>query len=148
MAHEFKLKRRVEFFETDMAGIMHFSNFFRWMEAAEVGFFRTLGLSLHPGDGQDSIGWPKVHVECDYYAPLRFEDLVEVHLLVREKSLRSVSYRFIFRKLNESPIREVAQGAVISACVTHNRATGRIEPVPIPKEIADLIDDAPHAAAD
>lgn len=148
MAHEFKLKRRVEFHETDMAGIVHFSNFFRWMEAAEVGFFRSLGLSLHPGDGQDSIGWPKVHVECDYHAPLRFEDQVEIHLLVRKMGRRSITYQFIFRRLDESPIQEVARGAVVSACVTHNRATGRIEPVPIPLEIAELIDAAPHAAAD
>lgn len=148
MAHEFKLKRRVEFHETDMAGIVHFSNFFRWMEAAEVGFFRSLGLSLHPGDGQDSIGWPKVHVECDYHAPLRFEDQVEIHLLVRKMGRRSITYQFIFRRLDESPIQEVARGAVVSACVTHNRATGRIEPVPIPLEIAELIDAAPYAAAD
>jgi acyl-CoA thioester hydrolase len=34
MAFEFKLTRRVEFAETDMAGIVHFSNFFRYMESA------------------------------------------------------------------------------------------------------------------
>ena len=46
MAYEFKAIRRVEFAETDMAGIVHYSNFFRYMETAEHGFFRSLGLSV------------------------------------------------------------------------------------------------------
>ena len=46
MAFEFKAIRRVEFSETDMAGIVHYSNFFRYMETAEHGFFRSLGYSV------------------------------------------------------------------------------------------------------
>jgi len=46
MPYEFKLTRRVEFAETDMAGIMHYSNYFRFMETAEHAFFRSLGLSI------------------------------------------------------------------------------------------------------
>ena len=55
MAYEFKVRRRVEFSETDMAGIVHYSNFFRYMEAAEHAFFRSLGLSIHkqPGGAWD-----------------------------------------------------------------------------------------------
>ena len=47
MAHEYRYRRRVEFSETDLAGIVHFSNYFRYMEAAEHEFFRSLGLSIH-----------------------------------------------------------------------------------------------------
>ena len=47
MAYEYKMTRRIEFAETDMAGIVHFSNFFRMMEATEHAFFRSLGLSIH-----------------------------------------------------------------------------------------------------
>ena len=46
MPYEFKVVRRVEFSDTDMAGIMHYSNFFRFMETAEHGFFRSLGFSI------------------------------------------------------------------------------------------------------
>src|SRR5260221_14772436 len=46
MPYEFKHTRRVEFSDTDMAGIMHFSNFFRFMEATETAFMRSLGLSV------------------------------------------------------------------------------------------------------
>src|SRR5439155_7189320 len=65
MAYEFKVVRRVEFSETDMAGIVHYSNFFRYMEAAETQFFRSLGFSLMTRQVQPPVGWPRVHAECD-----------------------------------------------------------------------------------
>ena len=39
MASEFTITRRVEFSETDLAGIMHFTNFYRWMEICEQAEF-------------------------------------------------------------------------------------------------------------
>ena len=99
MAHSFKIVRRVEFNETDMAGIVHFSNFFRYMESVEHAFFRHLGLSIAPG-GPDAVGWPRVQTSCDFRRPIRFEDTVEVELLVREKRARSIAYTIIFRKTN------------------------------------------------
>ena len=74
MPYEFKVVRRVEFSETDMAGIMHFSNFFRFMETAEHGFFRSLGLAIINDKAHPGIGWPRVRAECDYKAPLHFQD--------------------------------------------------------------------------
>ncbi len=40
MPSGFSITRRVEFHETDMAGIMHFANYFRWMETCETDFYR------------------------------------------------------------------------------------------------------------
>jgi len=142
MAYEFKLTRQVDFAETDMAGIMHFSNFFRFMEAAETAFFRSLGQSIYPRDFH-SVSWPRVHADCDFKRPLRFEDLVEIHLLVRAKGEKSLAYTFIFRKLNEAPVREVARGNVVTACVSRDKAGGKMTAVPIPPEIAKLIEVAP-----
>ena len=42
----FTTTRRVDFGDTDMAGIMHFANFFRFMESAECDFWRSIGLSV------------------------------------------------------------------------------------------------------
>ena len=79
------ITRRVEFSDTDLAGIMHFSNFFRFMETAEHGFFRSLGLSIFKDKTHPEVGWPRVHAECDYDAPVTFDDQVEIHLLVKAK---------------------------------------------------------------
>jgi acyl-CoA thioester hydrolase len=142
MAFEYTIVRDVQWVETDMAGIMHFSNFFRFMEAAEQAFFRSLGFSIHTTD-PEPLGWPRVHADCDFRHPLRFEDSVEVRLLVREKRRKSIVYSFIFRKLNEQPEREVARGTVAVACVKRDRATGKLIAVPIPQAIADRIEVAP-----
>jgi YbgC/YbaW family acyl-CoA thioester hydrolase len=142
MAYEFTIVREVEWHHTDMAGIMHFSNFFHFMEAAEHAFFRSLGMSIdttHP----EPLGWPRVHVACDFSYPLRFEDSVEVHLLVREKRQKSLVYTIVFRKLNGEPRREVARGTLAVACVKRDPATGNLTAVPIPQVIADKIDAAP-----
>jgi acyl-CoA thioester hydrolase len=139
VAYEFKLTRRVEFSETDMAGIAHFSNFFRYMEAAEHAFFRSLGLSI----ASEGIGWPRVHADCDFKSPIRFEDEVEIHLLVREKREKSISYTIIFRKLNGEVPQEVARGTLTVACVTRDKPGGAMKSVAIPAEIAGKIEAAP-----
>jgi acyl-CoA thioester hydrolase len=141
MAHEFKIVRRVEFSETDMAGIVHYSNFFRYMESAEHAFFRSLGYSVVTKQVDPPVGWPRVRAECDFKAPLQFEDEFEVHMLVTEKKSKSLSFGFRFRKLNASPPLEVARGSVTVVCVTHQH--GKMSAATIPKEIAEKIQVAP-----
>ena len=119
MAYEFKIMRVVEFNETDMAGIVHYANFFHYMEAAEHAFFRSMGFSIWSQEIEPPVGWPRVHAECDFKSPLRFEDEVEVHLLVVEKKAKSLTYQFRFRKLNAKPHIEVARGTITTVCITH-----------------------------
>ena len=142
MAFEFKVIRRVEFSETDMAGIVHYSNFFRYMESAEHGFFRSLGFSVVMHQFETPMGWPRVRAECDYRAPLRFEDEVEIHMLVTEKKSKSLSYIFKIRKLNGPEPIEVARGMLTVVCVTKD-SQGKFAAANIPKEFADKIEVAP-----
>lgn len=135
--HRFQIRRRVEFSETDMAGIVHYSHFFRYMESAEHAFFRSLGMSIAPG-GEGAVGWPRVHASCDYRRPLRFEDEFDVELLVKERRERSIVYVFRFWKDGE----EVARGKLVAACVRKD-ASGAMRSVPIPEEIAGKIAAAP-----
>lgn len=142
MACEFKAIRRVEFADTDMAGIMHYANFFRFMETAEHGFFRSLGFSIVTSHTDPPVGWPRVHAECDYFKPLRFEDEVEIHLLVSNKTAKSLSYDVRFRKLGVSAPIEVARGRLTVVCVTR-LADGRMKAETIPEAIAKQIEVAP-----
>jgi acyl-CoA thioester hydrolase len=140
MPYEFKVQRRVEFSETDMAGIMHYSNFFRFMETAEHAFYRSLGHSVVMKEVDPPLGWPRVHAECDYFKPLHFEDLVEVHMLVKEKKSKALTYVFRFYKA-EGPREEVARGALTVVCVAH--VNGSMRAVEIPKPLSDKIEVAP-----
>ncbi|MGZ8939987.1 MAG: acyl-CoA thioesterase [Limisphaerales bacterium] len=146
MPYEFKAVRRVEFSETDMAGIVHFSNFFRYMETAEHAFYRSLGFSVTLNHFDPPIGFPRVHAACDYKKPLRFEDLLEIHILVKEKRSRVLNYLFRFSKLPPegatiAPIL-VATGVLTVVCVAHDR-NGKMEAVSIPAELANKIEVAP-----
>jgi acyl-CoA thioester hydrolase len=142
MAFEYKAVRRVEFSETDMAGIVHYSNFFRYMETAEHAFFRSLGYSVIMDHFETPMGWPRVHAECDYRQPLRFEDEVEVHMLVSEKKSKSLGYIFKFRRLNGPEPVEVARGKLTVVCVT-KAPDGKFTAANIPKAFADQIEVAP-----
>jgi acyl-CoA thioester hydrolase len=142
MPYEFKAERRVEFSETDMAGIMHYSNFFRFMETAEHAFYRSLGHSVVMTQFDPPMGWPRVHAECDYFKPLLFEDRVEVHLLVKEKRSKSLTYVFRFYKLG-AVREEVARGSLTVVCVAHTG--GGMRAVEMPPSLGAQIEVAPTA---
>lgn len=141
MAYEFKMKRLVEFSDTDMAGIMHFANFFRFMEAAEHAFYRSLGFSA---DLEKALGrgWPRVRAECDYKRPLRFEDEVEIHLRVRQIGRTSIRYEFVFRKSGAQ--EEVARGGLTIVCVTRDPKTNQMKAAPLPQVVREKIQTAPQ----
>lgn len=101
MPGPYRMTRRVTFSETDAAGIVHFSNFFRYMEDAEHAMLRELGLSVHRSIGDDTAGFPRVSATCDYRRPLRFEDVFTIDVSVRDKSDKSITYAFTFRKEDE-----------------------------------------------
>jgi acyl-CoA thioester hydrolase len=144
MPYEFKTTRRVEFSDTDMEGIMHFSNFFRFMETAEHAFLRSLGFSAVLSRNGLEVCLPRVHAECDYLAPLRFEDEVQIHLLVERKGGRSLSYQFRFHRLTGSASTLVARGQVTVACAARQK-NGTLKGEPLPKTLKDQIQEAPRA---
>ena len=141
MPSEFSVTRQVEFHETDMAGIMHFANFFRWMEICETAFYRSLGLpqiSFVPGQ---VVGWPRVNVSCSYRAPLRFNDSVVVKLYVKKLTTKSVTYAFKFVK--EGLV--CATGEVTAVCVSTDAKGGMIAQ-PIPADVRAQLQEAPESA--
>ncbi len=141
-AFEFLITRRVEFCDTDLAGIMHFSNYFRFMEAAETAFLRSLGLSVLLSRCGLEVCLPRVHAECDYSAPLHFEDEVLVYLLVERKGTASLTYQFRFYREGSGQHREVARGRLVLACAARQE-NGALKAVPLPRALADKIQQAP-----
>ena len=142
MIFEHRATRRVEFSDTDMAGIVHFSNFFRYMETVEHAFWRRAGTSVIMPQFDPPLGLPRVHASCDYRRPLRFEDVIEMHLLVTEKKPRTLSFLIRFRRIEPGPVEEVAVGRLTVVCVAKD-SQGVLRAVPLPAEIADQIGVAP-----
>ncbi len=105
MAEAYRCTRVVEFVDTDMAGIAHFTAFFRWMESAETAFLRSRGMSVS-GEWQGlQVSLPRVGASCDFVKPVRFGDEVNVALSVEKVGRSSVTYAFDFTKGDEPVAR-------------------------------------------
>ena len=133
MLASFKMTFMVEFADTDMAGIVHFANFFKWMERAEHAFLRSRGLSVSIDIDGQHYGFPRVHVDCDYKRPLRFEEEVEVLVTLERIGSRSLTYKFEFYRADEA--RDfIASGSISAACVTRDPETKEYRSVSLPAE--------------
>lgn len=88
----FVTTRRVEFRDTDAAGIAHFSVFLLYFEQAEHELLRSLGWSVHQQVEGETVSWPRVSVRCDYRAAVRFEEIVTIELVVRRLGTSSITY--------------------------------------------------------
>lgn len=93
----FRMQRLVEFSDTDMAGIVHFSNFFRFMEAAEHAYLRACGYSVFAAVDGRTVTFPRVSASCDYVRPVRFQDVVDIDVTVDRVGRSSVRYSFTFQ---------------------------------------------------
>lgn len=151
MAHQFTQRRRVSFSETDLAGIMHFSNFFRWMEELEHAFYRSLGLSVHPmahGFPDINTGWPRTKASAEFRLPLQFEEEVEVELLVAEMRTKAIRYAFRFWKNPDSPAARAlaATGELVVVAVEAAPGTRAMKSSAIPQSFRSRIEPAPAEA--
>ena len=134
MSQPFRITRRVEFGDTDMAGIAHFSNFFRYMEVAETDFLQARGLSVAWQEGGQKFGFPRVSVGCDFKKPVRFRDVLEIAVTVEEVGRKSVRYRFDFTHNGQ----EVAVGRITAVCCRSTPDHG-IESIEIPAEVREKL---------
>src|SRR5262245_34303307 len=126
---EFRLKRRVLFHETDTAGIVHFSNFFRYMEEAEHAMWRAVGLTIY--EPATEIGWPRVAASFDFARPLRFEDEFEVVLRIAAMTSKTIRYSCELVRGDTT----VATGTMTIACVSR-QAGGPMRSMDIPSAVA------------
>ena len=111
MSSGYRLKRRVQFYETDSAGIVHFSWFYRYMEEAEHALWRAAGLSIaSPAAG---VGFPRVAASFDFRRPLKFEDEFEVHIRIVHIGHKSIRFAADVIKDGET----LANGSLTIACV-------------------------------
>lgn len=126
------VSRVVRFSETDAAGLVHFSNFFRYFEDAEHELWREAGLSIHPENSP--IGWPRVTASCEYHRPLRFEQEFDISVGISELGKRTIGYTGEISRNGE----RIATAAWKIACVSR-LADGTIKSAAIPSDVAERL---------
>ena len=139
MSAEFIHRRRVQFAETDLAGIVHFSWYFRYMEEAEHALWRAAGLSIAPEAA--TVGWPRVAAAFDYKSPLRFEDEFDVAVRLDAVSRRTLQYGFTLRR--EAVM--IGHGLLTTACVT-KLPDGAMRSIDLPEGLVERLRGAMSAA--
>ena len=110
----FAYRRRVQFAETDLAGIVHFTCFFRYMEEAEHALWRAAGLSI--AKAGETTGWPRLSASFDFKAPLQFEDEFDVLVRIANVTQRTLQYEFTVLKVEGSQI--IGRGTLTTAFVS------------------------------
>src|SRR5687768_5878351 len=130
----FRTTRRVEFRDTDMAGIMHFSAFFTVLESVEHEFLRSLGLSVVTNDTEGQLGWPRVSASCDFKGAVKFEDVLDIELVIARLGEKSVTYQFTVDHAG----RRVADGRIVAVCcrLSHGHP---LQGIAIPPALVDKL---------
>jgi acyl-CoA thioester hydrolase len=111
VAGAFIYRRRVQFAETDMAGIVHFSCYFRYMEEAEHALWRAAGLHIATVD--EPVGWPRIASAFEYRSPLHFEEEFEVSVSIAALTRRTIQYGFTFVR----DATAIGAGTITAVCV-------------------------------
>jgi YbgC/YbaW family acyl-CoA thioester hydrolase len=138
MAGTFRTTRLVEFADTDMAGIVHFAQFFLFMESAEHAWLRSRGLSVTFEHEGQKFSFPRVSAACDYVRPARFQDVLEVGVEVEKIGRSSVSYRFEFSKDGQ----EIARGRLTTVLCRMGGERG-MEAIEIPGWLREKLEGEP-----
>ncbi len=133
MSAPYRTRRRVEFRDTDAAGIAHFSVFFNYMEEAEHELLRSIGSSVLLQGDEGTTSWPRVAVSCDYRGAVRFEDELEIEVRVERLGEKSVSYGFRFQHDG----RDVADGRITA--VYCQVGSAGLRSLPIPAELREKL---------
>jgi YbgC/YbaW family acyl-CoA thioester hydrolase len=115
-----RIHRRVEWMDTDAAGIYHWSTVIRFAEAAEMELHTALGIA------EITFGaTPRVKAGFDFRRPLRFNDRATIDFSVQDVGRSSVRYRVL---LSDDEERPVAEGEVTTVFI--DTKSGRSEPWP------------------
>jgi acyl-CoA thioester hydrolase len=140
MSTAFLTSRRVEFSDTDAAGMMHFVAFFRMMEQAEHDLLRSVGLSVVMHDAEGKISWPRVAAKCDFQAAARFDDQLQIEVRIARLGERSITYAHRF--LRDGAV--LASGEITAVCC-RIREGELPQSMPMPPTFAEKL--KPFAAA-
>lgn len=127
----FKASFRVTWVDTDAAGVVHYSNYFRFFERTEEEFYRHLGFDF-TDFRERGLWFPRVEAFCQYKKPATYGNLLEVELHVEE--LKEKSAKLSFNVASETGDL-LASGYLV--IVAAEKQTGRA--TQIPKDIVERL---------
>ncbi|AGT32310.1 4-hydroxybenzoyl-CoA thioesterase [Geobacillus genomosp. 3] len=126
---------RVNFGDTDAAGIVYYPNYFKWFDIAGHQFFRSIGLPPAKLMKEQNIILPLLDVGCTFERPLYYDDIITIKTAVEEVNRKTIKLRHeVFRG-------EVRTGYGFELRGWVKEENGRIFAVPIPDDVRQLLEE-------
>ena len=130
----FTYKRRVNFYDTDLMGVVHHANYIRYFEEARVEYLRAAGWDLTELM-DEGIVFPIVEVEAKYKESARYDEIILIHTCMR--NVDRVKLEIEYEAVSEKTGHILATGRTVNTFT--DTKTGRI--VRLPKEkVAGLVE--------
>lgn len=128
MSECFKTSIPVAFADVDWARVLYFPRLFHYCHLAMEAFFAdVVGMPYAQVLTVRNLGFPTVHAEADYHAPIRYGEPLSCHVTVRALGRSRVDFRFRFRVGDEGDDRAEARNTVVCAAMDRFKA----EPLPL-----------------
>ena len=120
-----RAKYKVNFFDTDLMGVVHHSNYIRWFEIGRVEYLRSIGIDLNEMMS-DGILFPITNINAQYHSPAHFDDILEIETTAT--ALTKVKMEFDYKVFREGEDKVLVNGH--SQNVFTNAETGKIIRLP------------------
>lgn len=135
----------VRFGDVDHAGIVYYPRFYIYFHEAFEDLFNEAGHSYVQLLDRDRIGFPTVHVETDFKAPLRYGDSLDVELAVLRLGERSATMRYTGYRHRDGQLCVICE--ITMACIDLDAFKARAIPPDI-RALFQRFQFTPAAAAE
>lgn len=137
MARTHSTRFTVEFGDCDPAQIVFYPNFYRWMDAASLHFFRAAGVpSWREYEARTGIiGAPLVEASARFLRPASYGDVIDVEASIVEWRARSFAMAHVIRR-GETVLVEGREVRVFAR--RHPDDPTRIEVVDVPTAFREM----------
>lgn len=96
-------RRKAQYHETDQMGIIHHSNYVRWMEEARVAFLDHVGLGYGKVE-QMGVASPVAGISLEYKRQVQFGDEIEIRLEVQKYNGVVMEFHYEFYNLTKGEV--------------------------------------------
>ncbi len=129
----FHAQVKVRFSDVDNAGIVYYPRFFHFFHVAFEEMFSTkFGIHYVDVINVEKLGFPAVHAESDFKAPLRYGDIADVEISLERLGAKSITFAY---RLTRQPANELcATGKVTVAMI----AMEGFRAIPVPEKYQKL----------
>jgi YbgC/YbaW family acyl-CoA thioester hydrolase len=138
----FSVTEYVRWEDIDAAGIINYQAYLRFFALAEAELFRSCGLSYKTLFEEFGIWLPRVHVECDFFDPVKLDELLVVEAFFGHLGNSSIHLNFEVKR-KETPDITVATGKYILVTVGRGEFTPRPVPDGIRQRLARFVEEKP-----